>query len=78
MKLVKSLEGKGTGWCTAGIETARWQLQGGDFHVYYTKDKTKINYAKIIKKYLTNDFLYGKMNYNLKGNNTINNNKRRK
>ena len=38
--LVKSLEGKGTGWCTAGIETARTQLQNGDFHVYYTKDST--------------------------------------
>lgn len=37
-ELVKSLEGKGTGWCTAGIETARTQLQGGDFYVYYTKD----------------------------------------
>ena len=37
-ELVKSLAGKGTGWCTAGIETARTQLQGGDFYVYYTKD----------------------------------------
>lgn len=37
-KLVKSLEGKGTGWCTAGIETAGIQLQSGDFYVYYTKD----------------------------------------
>ena len=38
-KLVNSLNGKGTGWCTAGYETAKWQLEGGDFHVYYTKDK---------------------------------------
>jgi len=37
-ELVKNLDGKGTGWCTAGLETARSQLQGGDFHVYYTKD----------------------------------------
>jgi len=37
-QLVKSLEGKGTGWCTAGLETARSQLQLGDFYVYYTKD----------------------------------------
>lgn len=39
-ELVKSLEGKGTGWCTAGIETARKQLEGGDFYVYYTKDSS--------------------------------------
>lgn len=37
-KLVDSLEGKGTGWCTAGLETARRQLLLGDFYVYYTKD----------------------------------------
>lgn len=38
LELVKSLEGKGTGWCTAGVETARSQLRGGDFYIYYTKD----------------------------------------
>ena len=37
-ELVNSLKGKGTGWCTAGKETARKQLKGGDFYVYYTKD----------------------------------------
>lgn len=37
-KLVNSLQGKGTGWCTAGYETAKNQLQVGDFYVYYTKD----------------------------------------
>ncbi len=37
--LVSTLEGKGTGWCTAGIETARTQLSNGDFHIYYTKDE---------------------------------------
>lgn len=39
MPLVESLQGHGTGWCTAGEETARRQLQGGDFYVYYSKDK---------------------------------------
>lgn len=38
LPLVKSLEGKGTGWCTAGEETARSQLNRGDFHVYYSFD----------------------------------------
>lgn len=38
LPLVKSLEGKGTGWCTAGEGTAKEQLSGGDFYVYYTRD----------------------------------------
>lgn len=37
--LVRSLQGHGTGWCTAGESTARTQLQGGDFYVYYSFDK---------------------------------------
>ena len=37
--LVNSLEGKGTGWCTAGASTAKTQLSGGDFYVYYTADE---------------------------------------
>ena len=37
-ELVNSLKGKGTGWCTVGKETARHQLELGDFYVYYTKD----------------------------------------
>ena len=37
-ELVNSLKGKGTGWCTVGKETARQQLELGDFYVYYTKD----------------------------------------
>lgn len=37
--LYESLQGYGTGWCTAGEETARSQLQGGDFYVYYTNDE---------------------------------------
>lgn len=36
--LCASLQGHGTGWCTAGEETAKSQLARGDFYVYYTKD----------------------------------------
>ena len=39
MSLWESLQGKNTGWCTAGKETAKTQLAGGDFYVYYTKDE---------------------------------------
>lgn len=38
-ELVDSLNGKNTGWCTAGHSTATSQLKDGDFFVYYTKDK---------------------------------------
>lgn len=38
-KLYQSLEGKGTGWCTAGKSTAEAQVESGDFYVYYTYDK---------------------------------------
>jgi len=38
MPLVESLQGHGTGWCTAGEETAKTQLEAGDFYVYYSKD----------------------------------------
>src|SRR5487761_1615676 len=38
-RLAGSLEGQGTGWCTAGESTANIQLQGGDFYVYYTRDE---------------------------------------
>lgn len=37
-KLFQSLEGKGTGWCTAGHSTAQAQIESGDFYVYYTND----------------------------------------
>lgn len=37
--LCDTLQGKNTGWCTAGYETAKAQLDGGDFYIYYTKDK---------------------------------------
>ncbi|MBI4097592.1 MAG: hypothetical protein HY426_00975 [Candidatus Levybacteria bacterium] len=36
--LSRSLEGHGTNWCTVGESTARVQLQGGDFYVYYSLD----------------------------------------
>ena len=35
-RLYQSLEGKGTGWCTAGHSTAETQIKQGDFYVYYT------------------------------------------
>lgn len=38
MPLVQSLQGHGTGWCTAGESTAQTQLQGGDFYVFYSLD----------------------------------------
>lgn len=38
-RLSGSLQGHGTGWCTAGESTAAIQLIGGDFYVYYTKDE---------------------------------------
>ena len=36
--LNQSIRGRGTGWCTAGENTAKTQLKGGDFYCYYTKD----------------------------------------
>ncbi len=39
-KLFASLEGKGTGWCTAGRSTAETQIDSGDFYVYYTNDSS--------------------------------------
>lgn len=38
-RLSGSLQGHGTGWCTAGESTATLQLRGGDFYVYYTRDE---------------------------------------
>lgn len=40
-KLNQSIRGRGTGWCTAGENTAKSQLQGGDFYCYYTLDDDK-------------------------------------
>lgn len=41
-KLYTSLQGKGTGWCTAGHSTAQAQIDSGDFYVYYTYDKEDV------------------------------------
>ncbi|MDA2922035.1 hypothetical protein MYX07_02075 [Patescibacteria group bacterium AH-259-L07] len=38
LPLAKSIRGRGTGWCTAGENTAQTQLKGGDFHVFYSHD----------------------------------------
>jgi hypothetical protein len=37
--LVQSLQGHGTGWCTAGESTAKAQLETGDFYVFYSLDQ---------------------------------------
>ncbi|MFA5050885.1 MAG: hypothetical protein WC499_02095 [Patescibacteria group bacterium] len=37
LELSQSLQGHGTGWCTAGESTAQTQLENGDFYVFYTK-----------------------------------------
>lgn len=37
--LVNSIEGLGTGWCTAAQSTARFQLQKGDIYIYYSLDE---------------------------------------
>jgi hypothetical protein len=39
--LVNSLEGYPLEWCTANYSTANSQLDGGDFHVYYSLDTNK-------------------------------------
>lgn len=36
--LVRSIQGRGTGWCTAGENTAQNQLSAGDFYVFYSMD----------------------------------------
>lgn len=43
-ELYDSLQGFPLEWCTAtNIETAREQLQGGDFHVYYSQDEKGVS-----------------------------------
>jgi hypothetical protein len=39
--LCKTLEGKGTEWCTAGVDVAKNQLKSGEFYIYYTYDQDK-------------------------------------
>jgi hypothetical protein len=38
-ELVESLDGHPLEWCTADADTAKTQLQGGDFHVYYSNNE---------------------------------------
>jgi len=38
MPLVQSIQGHGTGWCTAGESTASAQLENGDFWIFYSMD----------------------------------------
>ncbi len=39
-KLVQSLDGYPLEWCTADYDTAKSQLQGGDFDVYYSRNES--------------------------------------
>ena len=39
-ELVKSLDGYPLEWCTANPDTAKTQLQGGDFYTYYSLNNT--------------------------------------
>lgn len=39
LPLYNSIQGYGTGWCTAGEDTCKNQIKSGDFYVYYTLDK---------------------------------------
>ena len=41
--LYESLQGHGTGWCTAGESVADTQLKAGDFYVFYSRDKQGLN-----------------------------------
>lgn len=38
LELTKTIQGHGTGWCTAGESTAAHQLRDGDFYVYYSNN----------------------------------------
>ncbi|MCA9330208.1 hypothetical protein KDA11_06165, partial [Candidatus Saccharibacteria bacterium] len=38
-QLSDSLQGRYTGWCTVGEQTAYQQIENGDFYVYYTRDE---------------------------------------
>ncbi len=38
--LVSDIEGKGTGWCIAGFETAKLFLEAGKLDIYFTKDSS--------------------------------------
>ena len=38
-ELIKSIEGKNTGWCIENPSHAKGYLDRGNFHIYYTKDQ---------------------------------------
>lgn len=66
IKLSKSLENMNTGWCTASEDMAIYQIcgpyndapKGGDFYVYYTKDKeNKYNIPRIAIRLINNDII---------------------
>ncbi len=57
-RLVNDIKDYGTGWCSAGYETAKNQLRNGDFYVYFINDENNI--PKIPK-----------IAIRLRGNNTI-------
>lgn len=55
-ELYESLQGYPLEWCTAtNIETARTQLQGGDFHVYYSQDEQGISVIPRVAIRMTGD-----------------------
>lgn len=55
-ELYDSLQGYPLEWCTAtNIETARDQLQGGDFHVYYSQDERGIAITPRVAIRMTGD-----------------------
>lgn len=37
--LTSSIRGRSTGWCTAGEQTAKSQLEAGDFYVFYSNNE---------------------------------------
>lgn len=45
--LVKSLQGKNTGWCTAAAGTAQSQLSRGDFYVFYSYSDGKATQPRV-------------------------------
>lgn len=53
-ELVSTLEGKGTEWCTVGLDVARGQLKAGEFWIYYTYDKAKKPADPRVAVYLIN------------------------
>jgi len=53
-KLCKTLEGKGTEWCTAGLDVATGQLRSGEFYIYYTYNQDQKPVDPRVAVYLIN------------------------